>query len=305
MCSVLTRSLNPLSVFGLFNFLDSVDTDNRPEWEKWREKAREGRPGLVFGSQMPIWTGHGYESLNQLMKQLTGEVPPKKFNSYQENALEHGTFYESRAIEFIRQTELRPGKQITHNRTSFLYECTQDENIAVVCTPDAWIDSVTWAGGMNIIEERSILEIKCPFNNRHKYESADQWKADFKNEHPIGYIGAAIQAALYATVGGCSQFEVAYFFVHPSDTYACLRFKFIMHRILKLQMIDQIAGFSNLLSDKTTSKTIRIPKQRKMDMECRLASALIGVESSFDNYYYDDTTKLFSQKQSSDQTTDD
>lgn len=275
--------------------LQSKSLENRSEWLQWR---KEQPKHTVFGSNFPVWFGLGYQSLQHLMSTLHGRIEEKEIDPFTQRAMDHGTKYEERAFLWFMKTyyELVDPKKnsisITHFRDlpSTLLQAKHDANVLLMMTPDAllledYLDEDD--------EEQlcmSVVEIKCPIRMAPRFDSLEEWLADFEEKNPRGYSSAFLQAALYAASDPHAKefFTVFYFRHDATNREGLLVYGFSMDDELRSFCLTELCEFSAELL--RAPESIRVPSARKkmaLDWQEKTMNINWSAKSEFITYSSD------------------
>lgn len=280
------------------DLIASKSLENKPEWEEWREEFASENKHVVFGSQFPVWFGLGYESLASVVDTLHGrkDAVNKKDDPFVQKAMQHGTNNEKAAIDLFMQVasnseyfkyntvleKARPLKfDVLTDLPSGIFKLAMDPEALLSLTPDALL---VVSNPETKFKSVCVLEVKCPYNQRHKFDSIDEWVDSFRKSHPLGYPAAFYQAALYAaSEANCSEFFTLFYFVHEAtNTRRLVAFGFNLTDELRTEVLYNASQFSRCLRE--GKKGLRVPSERKKQaLELHKKAHLITVvtESEF------------------------
>lgn len=176
--------------------LDSTDG----EWEMQRALYRS--KNYLFVSDLSTYFGYGYQSLNKFLNEK------QQPNQWTENAMLHGKTTEPECVsqlrEFYEQSNIDPIK-LVHNKITSIVKITSTftDDIYLAGTPDVFLKTD---------HEKSVIEIKCPFNYANRFETTKKWAVAFALKYPRGYENAFIQALAYAVMFGTKYLKTCFYF---------------------------------------------------------------------------------------------
>lgn len=198
--SDLSRIVGDDSI-SMLSLLDTVNVENRKDWEAWREKNKQT---YIFGSKSPYFMNVGYESCKKTLKNIIEDKEEEKEKFFfVELAMEHGNKYELAAKLCLMREE----KETMHDfhdpdvKKSLPTFICQWEDIKIAGTPD-------------FITERNkeIVEIKCPFYFKFKGQTVEEGMNSFLIKHPLGQTNAFIQALFYSQMFKTNRFSIFVYF---------------------------------------------------------------------------------------------
>lgn len=263
-----------------FTIRSQADHEDEAAWLEFR-KSQERH--CIFGSSWPVYFGHLYGT--SLGKYLRGEK--KEPNDFAKKAMKHGKDNERAALDLFSKllaekkisqgldsyVTMNDGVLLSQFRSSVL-QSSDPEPVVCMLTPDAAvlheIQESVWDADietrvMKWGQKLSLVEVKCPWTQQFKFDSLEEWVADFKEKHTYGYPSAFLQALLYASVDkNCEQFFVLFYFVHEATNMRCMiSHRFSLTDALRTWCLDNARDFSRMLRSDTSQIKVRVPSKRK------------------------------------------
>lgn len=207
------RELNEFHVTKLMDYTIQ-DEEDRTEWRAWRKEQK-----LPSASMVSAYFGHGYRSLNLELRDIVGALEEQTIDPFVQKMMDHGNNNELFAKNaYMAQTKNRWAIEwIANGSTSHIFEIDHNgKRCNILATPDMVINIPETPDQK---EHKRVVEIKCPtYGILMAKKPMTEVVDDFIKRYPHGKPGHFLQAATYALLFECNQFDLFYYFTDTITT---------------------------------------------------------------------------------------